>query len=118
MRKRSNAFESDSLQNYLKVIFNFLKFFKVFLIQLAILSQKHQNHFSRGKVLEKEEEKHEYMSTSRRYSIDFDYESPKSPDSYQMFSNSFPPKDENELFKPKKIANVKLIFTYLPILYS
>ena len=70
--------------------------------------------------MEDEEEKHEYKPNSRRYSIDimnFDYDTDEVNNSYQMQSNSFPPKAQNfekDIFKPKKLTNVKIfIISYI-----
>jgi len=82
---------------------------------LAIITQKQQNIFYSGNIVEEEEEKQETKMNSRRYSIDimnFDYDTGSSSDSYQMQSSSFPPKDQKDILRSKKFLNVPNYFFF------
>ena len=75
------------------------------------MSQKQQSLFYAGPTKDFEEEKEGgYQPNSRRYSIEimnFDYDTSDSSDSYQIPSNSFPPKNQRDIFIQKKLTNVK-----------
>lgn len=82
---------------------------------MAIITQKQQNIFYSGNIVEEEEEKQETKMNSRRYSIDimnFDYDTGSSSDSYQMQSSSFPPKDQKDILRSKKFLNVPNYFFF------